>query len=233
MWIAILTFAALLIALIAYTIYGHRRHLAPSTGIPIDKAARPNTAVLIIDLQDDFTSETSKHAYPADVMAKTINAINDLVEATNETGTPVISVRQEFKGWYINLLVKLLNEGRGGAKSDGLDLDGRIDGDIDHDIVKARADAFHEEKLDRILDQHRVGKLIIVGLDGDYCVNATITGALNRGYEVSFSDATTLALNATTWQKTKSRLIASGAKDGISQTHKPATSDKLKEAEPA
>lgn len=233
MWIAILTTAALLVALIAYTVYGHRRHLAPSTGSPIDRAARPNTAVLIIDLQDDFTSSASMHAYPANVMSKTIAAINTLVETANDAGSPVISVRQTFKGWYINLLVKLLNEGRGGAKSDGLDLDARIDGDIDHDIVKTRADAFHEEKLDRILDQHGVGKLIIVGLDGDYCVNATITGALNRGYDVSFSDATTLALNSETWQKTKSRLIASGAKDGILNESKPTASDKLKEAEPA
>lgn len=233
MWSAILIIAAVIATLMAYTAYGHHRHLAASTGTSIDPASRPNTALLIIDFQEDFTSASAKQAYSTKSIESTLAAINALVETANENGTPVISVRQKFDGWYINLLVRLLNEGRGGASSDGLDLDARIDGDIDHDIVKSRADAFHEEKLDRILAQHGVGKLIVVGLDGEYCVNATITGALNRGYDVSFSDATTLTLNSDNWQKVKSRLIAAGAKDGISLNQKPIKSDKAKENEPA
>ncbi|WP_336081322.1 cysteine hydrolase [Thalassospira sp. CH_XMU1448-2] len=232
MWFALLIIPILIVALIAYTIYGHHRHLTASTGAPIETELRPNTAVLIVDLQEDFTSDTAKNAYPADKLHNALVAINDLVETANANDIPVISIRQKFDGFYINLLVKLLNEGRGSASSTGLSLDDRIDGDIDHDIVKSRADAFHEPELDRVLARHDVGKLIIVGLDGDYCVNATIQGALNRGYDISISDATTLALNPESWLKTKSRLIAAGVHDGIAKHSTPKT-DQAKTLDPA
>lgn len=222
MWPVIILVAVLLMAVVAYTIYGHRRHLTPSQGKKINLAERPNSALLIIDLQEDFTTATGKNAYPPEMVDKLITAINGLVKTANANGSPVISIRQTFRGWYIKFLVSLLNEGRGNPKSGGLDLDMRIHGDIDHDIVKSRADGFSEPELDRVLDRQKVGKLIIVGLDGDYCVKTTIQAALNRGYEVSFSDATTLALNPDSWQKTKASLTARGAFDqGLSMTTTP------------
>ncbi|NIY74123.1 cysteine hydrolase [Thalassospira sp. HF15] len=215
MWSVITLIVILLIGVIAYTVYAHRHHLTPTKGKKINLSDRPNSALLIVDVQEDFTSPNSKHAYPADMVDKLITAINELVETANRNGSPVISIRQTFRGWYINFLVKLLNEGRGSPKSKGLDLDERINGDIDHDIVKARADGFSEPELDRVLDRQKVGKLIIVGLDGDFCLKATMQAALNRGYEVSFSDATTLALNPDSWKKTKAELTARGASEGL------------------
>ena len=41
--------------------------------------------------------------------------------------------------------------------------------------------------------------------------------ALNRGYDVSFSDATTLALNPKKWERTKALLTARGASDNMDQ----------------
>jgi len=231
MWSLITLIVVLLVGAIAYAIYGHRHHLAPSTGKKINLPKRPNSALLIVDLQEDFTNATGKNAYDPDLVEKRIAAINDLVETANANGYPVISIRQTFRGWYMNLLMKLLNEGRGSPKSEGLDLDARINGDIDHDIVKARADGFSEPELDRVLDQQKVGKLIIVGLDGDYCVNATMQAALNRGYEVSFSDATTLALNPDNWKKTKSRLTARGASEGLRPLTPTADNDETGDGE--
>lgn len=225
MWSVITLIAILLIGVIAYTIYGHRHHLAPSKGKKINLSDRPNSALLIIDVQEDFTSSNGKHAYRPDTVVKLITAINELVGVANANGSPVISIRQTFRGWYINFLVKLFNEGRGSPTSGGLDLDNRINGDIDHDIVKARADGFSEPELDRVLDRQKVGKLIIVGLDGDFCVKATVQAALNRGYEVSFSDATTLALNPNSWKKTKAELTARGASEGLDVAPPSADND--------
>ncbi|WP_073954633.1 cysteine hydrolase [Thalassospira sp. TSL5-1] len=213
MWPAVLLAILLLAGIIGYTIYGYRRHLESTTGQKIDLNARPNSALLIIDLQEDFTKATGKNAYDPVLIKNAIAAINDLVTLANQNGHPVISVRQTFSGWYMNLLVKLLNNGRGGPKSDGLDIDTRLDGDIDHDIVKSCADAFREPELEKALVQQKVGKLTIVGLDGNYCVNSTINAALNRGYDVSFSDAATLAISPANWQKAKSHLLARGAHD--------------------
>ncbi|WP_404420165.1 cysteine hydrolase family protein [Thalassospira australica] len=214
MWLLIGIGTVIILALIAYTIYGHKRHITPSKGQKIDLSQRPNSALLIIDLQEDFTLATGKNAYDPALVDKTISAINELVLIANETGQPVISVRQIFKGLYINLLVKFLNKGRGGPKSAGLDLDARLNGDIDHDITKARADAFSEPELEKVLERQKIGKLQIVGLDGNYCVQSTMQAAINRGYQVSFSDAAILAVNPTVWQKTRARLAARGAKNG-------------------
>ena len=217
MWSWIGVSAVIILALITYTIYGHKRHLSPTKGKKIDLSQRPNSALLIIDLQEDFTLATGKNAYEPAAVEKTISAINELVEIANKTGQSVISVRQIFKGWYINLLVSLFNKGRGCQKSPGLDLDARLNGDIDHDITKARADAFSAPELERVLERQKVGKLHIVGLDGNYCVQATMQAAIDRGYDVSFTDAGILAVNPGIWQKTKARLAASGAKGTSTQ----------------
>ncbi len=221
MWLLIGIGTVIILALVAYTIYGHKRHTTPSKGQKIDLSQRPNSALLIIDLQEDFTLATGKNAYDPALVDKTISAINELVLIANETGQPVISVRQIFKGWYINILVRLLNKGRGGPKSPGLDLDARLNGDIDHDITKARADAFSAPELEKVLERQKVGKLQIVGLDGNYCVQSTIQAAINRGYDVSFSDAAILAVNPAVWQKTRARLTARGVNNGGAKA--PAT----------
>lgn len=239
MWLVILLAVLVIIGLIGYTIFRHRRHLLTTTGTKIDPRDRPNSALLIIDLQEDFTLAKGKNGYEPALVDKVIDAINDLVTHANENGYPVISIRQTFKGWYVNFLVNLLNKGRGGPASQGLDIDDRLFGDIDHDIVKAHADAFREPVLEQVLERQKVGKLIIVGLDGNYCVNKTTHAALNRGYEVSFSDATTLAIKPSSWRKTRSGMMARGATDQINNNSddasQPANSanDETKMNEPA
>lgn len=60
MWSWIGVSAVIILALITYTIYGHKRHLSPTKGKKIDLSQRPNSALLIIDLQEDFTLATGK-----------------------------------------------------------------------------------------------------------------------------------------------------------------------------
>lgn len=213
MWFLVLLAAVLLVALIMYTLHLYRQHMTPTRGKKINLSDRPNSALLIIDVQEDFTLAAQRNAYKPATVETAITAINDLIGFANENGQPVIAVRQVFKGWYANLLNSLFNSGRGNPKSRGLDIDDRLFGDIDHDIVKSRADAFSEPELEKVLDQQKIGKLLIVGLDGNYCVGATMRAAINRGYEVSFTDAATLALKPSAWRKTKSRLAALGARD--------------------
>ena len=52
-------------------------------------------------------------------------------------------------------------------------------------IPRYRPYAFSNPKLDEYLRSHCVDHLIIVGLDGAGCIDATLKGALNRGYKVT------------------------------------------------
>ena len=74
MWSLITLIVVLLVGAIAYAIYGHHHHLAPSTGEKINLPERPNSALLIVDLQEDFTNATGKNAYAPDLVEKRIAA---------------------------------------------------------------------------------------------------------------------------------------------------------------
>lgn len=52
-------------------------------------------------------------------------------------------------------------------------------------ITKNRSDAFSTPELDAYLREYHVDQLLLTGLDGAYCVDATARGALNRGYQVT------------------------------------------------
>ena len=54
---------------------------------------------------------------------------------------------------------------------------------------ESRPPLFSNPELDAYLRAQQVSHLLVVGLDGAYCVNATTQGALNRGYKVTlYSD---------------------------------------------
>ena len=52
-------------------------------------------------------------------------------------------------------------------------------------FTKNRSDAFSSAELDAFLRASQVDRVLLAGLDGAYCVNATARGALNRGYKVT------------------------------------------------
>lgn len=59
-------------------------------------------------------------------------------------------------------------------------------------VQKRRPDSFKNTTLKSILDEHHVDELIIVGMQTEYCVNATSLKAVELGYQVSVvSDAHT------------------------------------------
>jgi len=57
-----------------------------------------------------------------------------------------------------------------------------IEGDIT--IQKSTPDAFHKTSLKSELKRMKIGKLIIVGLQSEYCIDTTCRRAFNLGYEV-------------------------------------------------
>ena len=198
--------AALLLA--AYTIWGMVRIQTPTKGSIIDLAARPGEAIVVIDVQEDFTSGA---VYEAAAVEEALSRINTVASEARTKGIAVLNVRHVFKGPYVNFLVRLLSGGRGGARSGGLGTDRRLRLDADAEFVKHRGDAFSNPGLEQWLDRHGIGKLVIVGLDGNACVKSTADGALNRGYRVEILDGAVLAHSAPGWTRQKARLKARGA----------------------
>jgi len=80
------------------------------------------------------------------------------------------------------------------AFTGGLNAPGALGTEMDRRLIKVpgamtftknRSDAFSTLDLDAYLRENKVDQLLLTGLDGAYCVDATAHGALNRGYQVT------------------------------------------------
>ena len=193
---------------VLYVLNEIRRIGTPTTGPAIDLAARPETALVVIDMQTDFTSIPGWDAAELD---GAISNIRDSVRQARETGMPVIAIRHVFKGRLANLLNGWFNQGRGNEGSAGIETDPRLGLDADAEFVKSIGDAFSSSAFEQFLEDNRIGTLILTGLDGCRCVNKTAQGALNRGYQVRIDPTAVLAANPANWAKVKERLESNGA----------------------
>lgn len=203
--------AAGLVVVVLYVLLEIRKIGTPTKGPVIDRVARPETALLVIDVQSDFT------ALPVWEAAQLETAMENMrtsVDAARRAGMPVIAVRQVYKAGLARLLNGWFNQGRGNAGSAGIGLDPRLGLMPDIEVEKSMGDAFSEPALERYLEENRIGTLILTGLDGCHCVKNTAFGALNRGYAVRIDPKAVLAANDAEWSKVQQNLTAAGAELG-------------------
>jgi len=135
-------------------------------------ADRPNTALLIVDVQRDVVAG----AHDRDAVVANINT---LVDRARDAGTAVIWVQHADEE---------LPEG-----SDGWQYVDELKRDDAEPLVhKHFGDSFEETDLEALLAERKVGHLVVAGAQTDACIRATLHGALVRGYDATLvSDAHT------------------------------------------
>ena len=133
---------------------------------------RPNTALLVIDVQNGVVADTHNRD---DVIAN----INTVVDKARAEDAPVIWVqhsddhlRRGSEGWqYVPELVRR---------------------DAEPLVHKTYGDSFEGTELEALLAERGVGRLVVTGAQTDACIRATLHGAFVRGYDVMLvSDAHT------------------------------------------
>ncbi len=152
----------------------------PTSGPRIDTYAAPRTALIVIDIQEDFTGPQAKKRYRDG--DRIIAASNNLLNQARKKGMPVVYIENVID----NPLIRLLAGGVNAPNAPGTATDRRllqIPGA--GTFTKNRADAFSNPALDAFLRRNQVNTVLLTGLDAAYCVNATAKGALNRGYRVT------------------------------------------------
>ena len=126
---------------------------------------RPNTALLVIDVQNDVVAE----AHDRDgVVAR----IAGLVDRARAAGTPVVWVQhgdedlpRDSDGWqYVPEL----------ARDEAEPL-----------VHKEYGDSFEATDLEDVLAGLGVGHLVVAGAQTDQCIRSTLHGALVRGYDAT------------------------------------------------
>ena len=126
---------------------------------------RPNTALLVIDVQNGVVADT----HDRDGVIANINTVVDKARAEDAS---VIWVQHSddhlprgSEGWqYVPDLVRR---------------------DSEPLVHKSYGDSFEGTELETLLAERGVGRLIVTGAQTDACVRATLHGAFVRGYDVT------------------------------------------------
>ncbi|MDH4566472.1 cysteine hydrolase [Pseudomonas sp. BN414] len=127
------------------------------------------TALLIIDVQRAI----SVGEYAAFEIDRVIPTINGLSAKARAAGLPVVVIQHEEPEAYFLY----------GSETWQL-ADDLVVADSDIRVRKTTPDSFHQTELQDVLQQRGIQRLIICGLQTDYCVDTTVRRALALGYEV-------------------------------------------------
>jgi nicotinamidase-related amidase len=133
---------------------------------------RPNTALLVIDVQNDVMAGAHNRA-------GVITNIVSLVDKARAENVPVV---------WIQHSAEHMPQG-----SDGWHYVAELTQQESEPVVHKRyGDAFEETDLEGVLAQRKIGSLIVAGAQTDECIRSTLHGAIVRGYDATLvSDAHT------------------------------------------
>lgn len=156
----------------------------PTKGNKIACYQNPQKAVLVIDIQEDFTGTTAKSPFPYKDSRRLIDSVNSITEFASMKKIPVFYIRQELDGFVGRLLSKLFAGGTAIKGNPGTEIDKRVNIVSANIYPKPKSDAFSNRKMEECLIDQQINEIYLIGLDADGCVHNTALGALNRGYIV-------------------------------------------------
>ncbi|PNB46837.1 cysteine hydrolase [Pseudomonas sp. GW456-12-10-14-LB2] len=130
------------------------------------------TALLIIDVQRALcTGEYECHD-----AKRVIDTINGLSARARQSGVPVVLIQHNEKD------SPFAHGAEGWQLADGLDT---APGDLRVD--KTANDSFYQTNLQKLIPREDFDRLVICGMQTDYCVNATVRQAHQLGYDVELA----------------------------------------------
>ncbi|WP_305989234.1 cysteine hydrolase family protein [Roseibium sp. MMSF_3544] len=211
----VLSFAGILVfALVAVGLYFGfylRKLGTPTKGALIDLSERPNKALIVIDVQEDFTRNEGKHGFDPTVRDDALSVINREIEAARSSGVDVAFVKNIFRDWPVIKVMNLLAGGIGTPGREGLKLDRALETEDAPVFEKAIGDTFSNPGFETWLADRNIGSLTLVGLDACHCVQLTAKGALSRGFHVEIREPATLTATPRKWSSIKHDLADAGA----------------------
>jgi nicotinamidase-related amidase len=133
---------------------------------------RPNTALLVIDVQTGVVAQ-------AQARDTVVANIGNLVERARRERIHIVWVQDSE-----------VDHGKG---SEGWRIVPELAPGIAEPLVeKSYGDSFEDTNLETVLSELGIGRLVVVGAQTDACIRSTIHGAFARGYDVTLvSDAHT------------------------------------------
>lgn len=200
-----------LLCLLLYAVLTLHKLGTPTTGDRINREARCREALVVIDVQEDFTRNTGKHAFGPEKRDAALAFINGAIRAARAEDQEVIFVRNVFRDWPVVLVMKIAANGMGTPGREGLKLDRSLEVGGAPVFEKTIGDTFSNPDFERYLTDRSIGRLRLVGLDACHCVQLTAKGALARGYDVEILEGATLTATPEKWPAFRRDLVRRGA----------------------
>lgn len=171
---------------------------------PYDGQLRPEcTALLVIDLQEDFLSSTgyfARSGYDPTPLRAILPAVNALIRKARSVGIQVIHTRQGYRADLADMTpYEKWRRQRAGLEgtdvllrsSPGFELVSDLDVSADDIIVdKTCNSAFTYTDLEHILRARGITHLLFSGCTTDVCVHTTLREACDRNFQcLTIADA--------------------------------------------
>jgi len=150
-----------------------------SEGTPIPDYQEEKSAVMVIDIQECTTGKYSREHSYQNQSSGLFFRVNAVIEEAKSRSIPIIYIKNEITHPIINFLDNSMQKG-----SPGAELDRGLVIASNNIFSKDKLDAFSNPALDEFLQQEKISKLYVTGLDVAYCVKSTVEAALNRKYEI-------------------------------------------------
>ncbi len=138
-----------------------------------------NKAILIIDPQKDFTSETGAYAKRHSGILQILKAKKNIQNLIDTTSTPVIIIYSNYieNQFENNLSICIPN-------TEGHQIDLELKKNF-YLFSKTEHDAFSSEEFKKFLIEKKISSVFIGGFLAEYCVKQTAISAINFGLKVS------------------------------------------------
>ena len=152
------------------------------------------TALLVIDLQEDFVRPASPMCQPEAL--RQLPRVRSLIDVCRRLAVPAVFTAATYLAERLNdtpayCAPVAAGRLRAGTVGTGIAIELGVRPDEHVIRTKHTYDAFHGTELDSLLRSWGVRTVIVCGTMTNYCCEATARGAFDRGYHVVFgSDVT-------------------------------------------
>lgn len=181
-----------------FDVAGRIAHVEPLVGLA-NKLAPAHTALLVIDMQNDFIADgglVARSGRDVSAAQKLADRLPYLIEDARRVGVLVVFVRNVYsteRNFYLSdaWLEQAARKQKGGYTRYPVCAEGSWEGDYhgkirpesgDPIVTKHRYNAFHGTDLDTILRANAIRTVVMTGVATDVCVASTAREAFMRDY---------------------------------------------------
>ena len=132
-----------LVLIVAGALFAGIGYMAsPTRGGKIPAYSDPQKALLVIDLQEDYTGTGARPPFPYKDSEKLIATVNQAIAKASAEKIPVVYIRQEFEGPWNRIWSRTFGSGTALKGSPGAELDRRLVRASGAEFTKPKGDAF-------------------------------------------------------------------------------------------